>query len=313
MGAFDGAIIESRVKTIIKAIEKQDAEMITDLFSRTVINEVGIDKIQEGAAYLLTVLEGNVLSIEDFSVVTNKEFEGGKGRRFYKQVYYITTDVDVYWVSFIYYTKDSITPEKRGMHQLAISNLAYKIYSYLRSDFIGIYVPPESSEAERDIPHEYETSFGFFSIPAGYYKEASQSVDEKFYFSVGNVDLSAVNYEYFSLSLRESDNKLDDMEGFRNKNIANLNDLVKGDGVKYGSDCRVEETYFGETKQGYPLQVLSIIRNTTLLEKHYFIMADQKYILVHYKRFPISNALDDDEQAMLDAVESVVNSFVWAE
>jgi len=312
MGAFDGMIINSRVQTIVKAIEEQNPDKIVDLFSQSVVEQVGLERLKEGADHLFTVIEGNVLSIEDSSVVSHREYKSGKARRFYKQTYYITTDIDVYWVSFIYYTSDRIEPKNKGMYQLTIQNKLDWVNNVLRDDFIGIYVPPIVDEYDNDISHKYEASFGTFIMPNGYYKEASQSSENHYYFTSANIDLSAVVYPYFSIYYEGIMYGLSDINDFHEENITKLNNLIKKSEYS-GGDYWVEESYNGETKQGYPLQILSIYRNTTIMEKHFFIIGDRKFVQVKFKRFSGFSELEPYEQAMLEAAESVVNSFVWAE
>jgi len=304
------------LSTLLNAIEKKDGDKIKNLFSEGVINEVGDESLERGIEYLFEVFQGKVLSKKEFNTSREGTTDDYKKRRIIRTSYIVTTDIDVYRIYFVYHTKDAITPEFLGMFQLIIQK--EDTHYTLRRDFMGIYVPNIVDENEKNSSHEFINDYGTFIIPAGFYKDVSLSGDNKYYFTTENVVLSDIIYSYFSISFKQSDFSSNEIADFERHVLSFLNEALKGNREindnSYPSDSIIEENVIGETKNGYPFVVYSIVRGASIVEKFYFVLGEKKYMIVHLSFIPSSfgRDLNSDELSMISAIESLVDSFMWA-
>ena len=315
-GISDNMKINNALTTLLSAIEKKDGDKIKNLFSEGVINEVGDEALDRGVEYIFEVFQGKVLSKKEFNTSRGRTKEDYKKRRIIETSYIVTTDIDVYRIWFVYHTINTITPGFQGMYQLIVQKETDKEYGYLRDDFMGIYVPRFIEESEKNIPHYFQTEFGNFTLPAGFYKDDSLSDGDKLYFSVGEVDLGVVGYDFFTISFGETDYGINDIEAFRDTKYKELNDLYSEYPNKIYYDGIIIEIHdVSETEQDHPLQIFSVTRGGYLLEKYYYIIGENKYTLVFYSQTPPyqNPELEEKQKSMMAAVESLVNSFVWAD
>jgi hypothetical protein len=321
---FGGRITErsqmdKMANTLVMGIQENDSDTIKQLFSKGVCEEVGDEKLDIGVAYLHTFLEGDIISCEYFSHVARITNDDWKKRRALDCVYKVTTTVDTYKMYFLYNKTDTITPDHKGMLNLWMSRDSVEFYGVVRDEFKGIYVPLTIDDAEKNIPHEYKTDYGIFTVPAGYYKDESLPSDNVYYFTVEGIVMSDVKYNYFSISSGVSEYGLNETESFRDSIFANLSDKLNRKNGPYDTvyinGTVINENPRAKTAKGYPLQEYSFVYLNTPDEIYYYIIGEKKYALVQYTY--ISGARSDErteeEKSMIAAAESLVDSFVWAE
>jgi len=313
--------MDKTANTLLKAIQENDSGAVKGLFSKGVREEVGDGKLDQGIEYLHSVLEGDIVSADKVSQMASGANKYGKKQRDLHPIYTVTTTSGVYGLGFIYRVEDSITPDYKGLYQLWMDKESEKEYGYIKDSFMGIYVPRVIDGAERDKPQEYKTNYGTFTVPAGYYKDDSVSTNDISYFTIEQIALSDAVYHYFSVTFADSDFGANDIDAFREYATKELNDRIlygrKLDGFIYYSNSYIKEDPEGKTAQGYPLLTYSIMNGSedTLVDKYYYIIGDNKYVLVDFAYTTRSPNFEqsDDGKSMLTATESLINSFIWAD
>ena len=310
----EGPKMDNTMDTLLKAIQENDPDTIIQLFSEGVRKEVGDEKLEEGAEYLFALLEGDIVSKESSSRKAGETRNRGKTQRALYPNYKVVTTSDIYWAGFIFYTVDSITPDYSGTYNLWIKKESDRDFVYIRENFMGIYKPRTINDSEKDIPHEYKTEYGSFTVPAGYYKDDTVSTNEKYYFTVNEAVLRDVIYNHFSAAIMESEYEVNDIDAFHDYALADVNEIVSKSG-RYNADVSIEEEQIEETAQGYPLLKLSVIDGNKLADKFFYIIGNKKYVLVQYTRTSNGSTPEgiEDEISMIAAAAALVDSFVWAD
>ena len=316
----EGPKMDNTIDTLLKAIQENDSDTIIQLFSEGVREEVGVEKLKEGVEYLHTFLKGDIVSREDSPISAGETISSGKKQRILYPNYKIITASDIYSIRFTYYTIDNTTPDYKGLFSLWVFNEPVRENIYMKEDFKGIYMPRKIKESERDIPHEYKTEYGAFTVPAGYYKDETISTDEKYYFTLDDIVLSGVIYNHFSIAIMDSEYGINELAAFREYALEDISDKKSKrrevvDYRTYAADAYIEEDQAEATVQGYPILRFSILEGSKTADKFFYIIGDNKYVLVQYTRTSRGSTPEGikDEESMMDAVEALVDSFVWAE
>ena len=131
---------EAKVKTIIKALQNEDVKAIKNLLSKTAIETVGEDKIEEDIRYLFTVFQGEVLSIDMKGGGYSESLDGFNRSRSSTVSAYVTTDVDVYRVAGPDEIYNSFNRKDVGLSKLMVLNKEdYDRIGSSARDFIGIF------------------------------------------------------------------------------------------------------------------------------------------------------------------------------
>ena len=318
-GIGEGARMDKTVNALVEAIQENDPDAVTQLFSKAVREEIGDERLKEGTGYLHALLEGDTVSIKQISRSAGETNNGLKKRRYLHPYYRVVTTSDTYLMQYIFYTVDRITPDYIGMFNLWVIKESDKDRGYIRDDEMGIYMPRTIDGSELGVPHEYRTEYWSFTVPAGYYKDDSVSTDDKYYFTIEEVILSDVIYSHFSIAFANSDIGANGLDTFRDNVLIGLNDKLHYLEEPYGElssgDEYTVEELVEETAQGYPLLKYSIVRDGKLLHKYYYIIGDMKYALAQYtfQRKPDSSGQPDAEKPIIAAAESLVDSFVWVD
>ena len=305
---------------LLDGLLEKSTDEITQIFSKAVRESVGDAGLEGGAEYLISIFEGDLVKVREHGISYRNTKEYLKRREVQSGLFSITTTIGEYELNFKYYAKDSITPEFKGMYQLYLCKTSDKIRGGLCADFMGIYVPNQIEDADKNIPHEYRNAYGTFTVPAGYYLDDSLSTDEKYYFSLEGVALRDMIFTHFNLSFGQSNYGINEQESFRDEMISYLwrekrFQYREPYSISYsGGNTDLEITQEGETAQGYPMLEFTFYQQNTIpVDKFYYIMGDKKYVLVQYSYLSGAMELGDEEKAMIAAAESLVDSFVWAE
>jgi len=313
--------MEKTVNTLLNAIQQNDSDAVIQLFSEAVREEIGDEKLEKGVEYLHSFFEGEIISIETNAKKIGENNYDGKRQRILSPNYEITTTTDNYIMWLVFYTKDNSTPSYTGLFNIEIYKESSRPYVFLRKSFMGIYVPRTIDESEKDKPQEFNTNFGSFTVSSGFYKDDSISTDDKYYFTVEDVVLIDVIYNHFSVTFARSDYDINEIRSFQDHVLEELKNGLDRIGDPYGeyypsvgNEYQIMEHPVAETAQGYPLLKFSIMKGNIPVEKHYYIMGDRKYVLVQYVYTTgiYKSERTDEEEAMTTAVESLVDSFVWA-
>ena len=135
-------IVDNTVTAFLEAIQERDSGGIKQLFSQGVRDEIGDEKLEEGIRYLFSIFEGEVISYEIKPYGLGKEGEGwGKKRIIADYKFILETTEDSYRIYIVYYTKDTITPDFKGLYQIRMEKESDISNDLLSRRFMGIYVP----------------------------------------------------------------------------------------------------------------------------------------------------------------------------
>ena len=309
---------ESKLNTILDALQNEEASILKNLFSRVSIDIASEDEIQEGIEYIFTLYKGKT-QYYDLKKGGVSESIRGNGRL--KSTYIwaiVTTDVDVFDVYARDIVFDSLNPDNVGISNLSIMlREDVSKYGTPRSDFFGVYRPgqiPEQIEYGFGIEHHYITEYGSFTIPKEFYRNPIKSNAEKYvFFEIINTPDEEISGA-FSIEAGSWVYGVNDTNKFMNSINPMLEDKLKT--TFPGGVYSLEKTIVRDTSGGYPL--VRIVASDEIknqygqeyIEAFYYIVGDMKYVEIRMSKYW------RDEKAFLkmeDTALEIADSFVWAD
>ena len=135
-----GLYHEAKINTIIKALQNENIRPIKNLLSKTAIETVGEDKIEEDIRYLFTVLQGEIQSIKVGGGSFSESISGVNRSKSSVIFALITTDDDLYRISGPDEIYNSFDRRDVGISQLVVQRQEEcKEYGLPSNDFMGIF------------------------------------------------------------------------------------------------------------------------------------------------------------------------------
>ena len=178
--SFGGKIYnEAKVNTIIEALQKEDADSIMSLFSKTAIKEAGEDEIEDGIRYLYTVFKGKVQSVEALGGDYSEHIDGLRREKKSFVLGLVTTDINSYRIYGSDTIYDSFNRNNVGFrHLMVLRDDDFNRFGFPAYDFVGVFrqdiieaayekYPPNKDSIEKVLEilenNDAETLAGMFS------------------------------------------------------------------------------------------------------------------------------------------------------
>jgi hypothetical protein len=105
-----------RLKAVLTAIEQKDGDALKSEFSKKALSEA--EDIDGGIEYLFELVQGDIVSWEEESLLSSDSLRYGKVKKNYKVWFVLSTTKDTYIFFFSDYYKDTINPDNQGMYAL---------------------------------------------------------------------------------------------------------------------------------------------------------------------------------------------------
>jgi hypothetical protein len=140
----DDKAANARLEAVCAAIKGKDSKALKSLFSKKALAEAG--DVDMDIEYLFGLVQGDTVSWEQESIITDESFEYGKYSRELKSWYVLTTTEDTYIFFMLDYDPDEIEPDNDGMYALRVfreSDAATQEGAWQDMSIPGVYKPEE--------------------------------------------------------------------------------------------------------------------------------------------------------------------------
>ena len=138
---------KNSLEVVIEALQNNDSEAITGMFSQRAISEVGLDKIKAGARYSCNMHKGNVVSLDPQNAEIFTNIIDGKVQRTLEMICYVYTDNSDYTLFYREHIVDEVSPENIGIDRLQIKRDGGS-GSWPLKDALGIFCPENRNPRE---------------------------------------------------------------------------------------------------------------------------------------------------------------------
>ena len=300
----------TKLNTIIEALENKDAATIKKLFSKSAIEKAGEDEINEGIDYLFTLYNGELLSFDMKGGGISEDIGGGQRTKSTYIRANIITDKESYYLSSLDIIIDTASRNNVGLWNLSLMRSEEKEkYGKPIDYFAGVYCPeirPEQIDLASGIEHHYETDFGSFTIPKGFYRNPLLSSDEQYIFF--ETYASPENWSLNELSIEPG--QWDFSKDGKNAFQKAMEEKFLTSDNKAGKDKKYSllETKEFQTKNGYTVLLNAFERSDQEYWKsEYYILDETRYVLVY------TGMVKSDIERMQETALSITDSFVWVD